>query len=355
MNNNLTITNQNSHLPAGSNIVDMDEESGNMNAMVAIESSKAIQEVQASLIIAKRFPRDEMSAYNKVMNACKRPGLAEVSTYTYSRGGTEISGASIRLAEAIAQYWGNIGFGWEEIERKNGKSTIKAYCWDKETNTVREQIFSVNHLISTKKGNKVLTDERDIYENNANMAARRMRSCILALIPGDVVEAAVAQCEETLKIKTDITPDRIKKMLETFAKYDVTQAMIEKRIQRNISALTPAQFVDLGKIANSMKDGMSVAKDWFEFEAVAIADNSATPQAQATVAKEAQQAPQPTANEEPKNAEEQLESFKGKNKKASNKVEKEEVAEESKTDFMKHLENDNSVKDKDDSFPGDRP
>ena len=300
------------------NYISLDETQGNQNAMIAVESSKAVQEVQASLVIAKRFPRDEAKAYDKIMNACKRTGLAEASTYTYARGGTNITGASIRLAEAVAQYWGNIEFGWVEIERSIGKSKIKAYCWDKESNTNRIQVFDVSHKVGTKKGEKILTDERDIYENNANMAARRMRACILALIPSDVVEDAIAQCDETLKIKTDITPERIKKMLETFKNYDVTQSMIEKRIQRNISALTPAQFVDLGKIANSIKDGMSEAKDWFEFEVV----STATVAENATVVKNEE-----VKNENPKNAEEQLNNFKEKNKKSSNKTEKDEVNE----------------------------
>lgn len=251
-----------------SNVAVLDEAQHQNSGMIAVESSKGVQEVQASLIIAKRFPRDEIASQRKIINACQRPGLAEVATYTYSRGGSDITGPSIRLAEACAQYWGNIDFGWRELERKVGTSIVQAYCWDKETNTRREMTFDVKHIRDTKQGGKILKDERDIYENNANMAARRMRACILAMIPGDIIEDAVAQCETTLKTKIDLTPERKANMLKGFAAHGVTKAMIEARIQRLVDAITPAQFLALGKIANSLKDGMSTPQDWFDFSLV---------------------------------------------------------------------------------------
>jgi hypothetical protein len=289
------------------NIVTLDEAQHQNQSMVAVEQSRAVQTVQASLIIAKRFPRDEIAALKKIMNACMRPGLAEVATYSYPRGGANVTGPSIRLAEALAQYWGNIEFGWKEIDRKPGESTLQAYCWDKETNVQREQTFAVKHVRDTKGGGKVLTDEREIYENNANMAARRMRACILAMIPGDVIEDAVTQCEQTLKTKIDVTPERCAAMLKGFATYGVNKKMIEARIGRNFESITPAQFFSLGKIANSLKEGMSEPKDWFDFSLVED-DGKKKP------AGAAKPTATPTAEDENKS---QLENFKEKNKKST--------------------------------------
>lgn len=128
--------------------------------------------------------------------------------------------------------------------------------------------FDVPHIRDTKQGGKVLKDERDIYENNANMAARRMRACILAMLPGDIVEEAVAQCDLTLKTKIDLTPERRANMLKAFESMGVTKAMIEVRIQRNFDAITPAQFFGLGKIANSIKEGLAKPEDMFDFALV---------------------------------------------------------------------------------------
>lgn len=271
----------NTNQKTGGEIIDLrdmnTERPESSGSLVAVEQSRAVQEVQAALVIAKKFPRDERGAYDKIMNACQRPSLANASIYSYARGGSEITGPSIRLAEALAQYWGNIESGWRELERKAGVSTVQAYAWDMQTNTRKSLVFEVKHIRNTKKQSYVLTDERDIYENMANNASRRLRACILSLIPADVIEDAVDQCEETMKIKEQPTPERIKAMVEFFASYGVSKEAIEKRIQRNIESITAAQLVSLRKIVNSIKDGMSKPEDWFEFD---VAAKSEAPSAQ---------------------------------------------------------------------------
>ena len=130
--------------------------------------SRQAQEVQAAMVVAKRFPRDEIEANNRILNACKRKSLAERAIYEYPRGGENVTGPSIRLAEVMAQNWGNLDFGITELEQKNGESTVMAYCWDLETNTRQTKIFTVPHIRYTKKGSVALTDPRDIYEMVAN-------------------------------------------------------------------------------------------------------------------------------------------------------------------------------------------
>jgi hypothetical protein len=227
-------------------------------------AQREIAEVQASMTIAKRFPRNQAQALDRIIISCQRPTLAESALYSYARGGTEITGPSIRLAEAIAQQWGNLDFGIRELEQRNGESTVEAYAWDLETNTRQKKIFQVRHKRYTKKGTYDLTDPRDIYELVANQGARRLRACILGIIPGDVVEEAVNQCEKTLKAKADISPEAISKMVKAFEGFQVSKEQIEARIQRKLESITAAQVVALRKIYNSMKDGMSKTGDWFE-------------------------------------------------------------------------------------------
>lgn len=245
------------------------EKRENISTTTDVEGQRAIAEVQAAVVMAKRFPRDQKRAYDKIMLACQRMSLAESAIYSYARGGTDIAGPSIRLAEAIAQAWGNLQFGIRELEQRNGESTVEAYAWDIESNTRQVKIFQVVHKRHTKKGSYDLTDPRDIYETVANNGARRLRACILGLIPGDIVDAAVAQCEATLTAKADTSPEATKKLVEAFKVLGVTKEQIEKRIQRTLNAITPAQIVGMRKIYNSLKDGMSSPADWFESTAPA--------------------------------------------------------------------------------------
>lgn len=233
-------------------------------AVAQSDQQRAIAEVQAAMVIARMNPRDPIAAMDRILNACTRPTLANAAVYQYSRGGSDVSGPSIRLAEAMAQQWGNFQFGIRELEQRNGESTVQAFAWDVETNTRREVTFQVPHVRHTRAGQKRLEDPRDIYEMVANQGSRRLRACILAVIPGDVTEAAVAQCETTMKAKADTSPDAVKKMVDAFAPFGVTREQIEKRIQRHLDAVQPAQIVALKKVYASLRDGMSVAADWFD-------------------------------------------------------------------------------------------
>jgi len=235
-------------------------------ALVEVEQQRAIAETQAAMVVAKRFPRDHIAAMDRIKNTCTRVALAEAALYQYARGGSDITGPSIRLAEAIAQNWGNIQIGIREDDQKDGNSTVEAFAWDIETNVRQVKIFQVPHKRFTRKGTYNLEDPRDIYETVANQGARRLRPCILGVIPGDVVEMAVKQCDKTLKTSVQVTPEVIQKVKEQFAKYQITVAQIEKRIQRRIDSITPAQLVNLGKVYNSLEDGMSNVSDWFEPE-----------------------------------------------------------------------------------------
>ena len=233
-------------------------------SVIDIESNRAIAEVQAMVLMAKKFPRNTVLATDRILNECQRPGLAEAALYSYSRGGTEITGPSIRLAEVLARNWGNLDAGVKEISRSNGQSEMMSYCTDFETNYRQSKIFTVAHERSTKKGTYRVEDSRDVYEILANQASRRLRAAILAVIPGDVVEAAVSQCEQTLKAKADTSPDALKKLVEAFEPFKVSKEQIEKRIQRRLDTITAAQLIQLRKIYNSLKDGMSGPGDWFE-------------------------------------------------------------------------------------------
>lgn len=235
-------------------------------ATASTESSRAVAEVQAALMIARMNPRDQRVAMDRILNACCRSSLAESAVYTYSRGGSEISGPSIRLAEAVAQQWGNIQFGIRELSNAGGKSEVQAFAWDVETNTRREVTFAVPHIRYTRSGGRKLEDPRDIYELVANQGARRLRACILAVVPGDVIEAAVQQCQVTLKQHADVSPEGIKALIDAFEPFEVSKAQIEKFCQCRAEAIRPAQVVRLRKIYTSLRDGMATVTDFFEPE-----------------------------------------------------------------------------------------
>jgi len=229
-------------------------------------SSREMEEVKGQIFMAKQFPRNIFDAEKRILDNCKRPALAEQAVYSYPRGGAKVEGPSIRLAEVLAQNWGNLSFGVKELEQRAGESVAMAYCWDLETNVRQEKIFTVPHSRKAKGKIQKLDDPRDIYELVANQGARRVRACVLSIIPGDIVDKAVEECNKTLSGQNKSPlKDRVGNALAAFKdNHRVTQAMIETRFGYNVDSFTERDYLDLIKIFNSIKDGMSKVEDWFE-------------------------------------------------------------------------------------------
>lgn len=228
--------------------------------------SRQAQEVQMAMYVAKNFPRDTYNAFQRIMKECERKLVAENAVYQYPKGGQKVQGPSIRLAEVIARNWGNIDYGIIELDQKDGESSMMAYAWDLETNTRQTKIFTVKHERKAKGKTNKLTDSRDVYELTANMGTRRMRACILGIIPGDIVDAAVQKCNDTLvNGQKEPLEDRLRNALDAFKKdFGVTKEMIENSFQINIDSFTEHDFVKLGRIYTSIRDGVGKKEDFFD-------------------------------------------------------------------------------------------
>jgi hypothetical protein len=236
---------------------------------IQVAQSKEAQQIQAQLVVAKKFPRDQHASFQRIIEACKRRGLAEEASYLYSRGGTQITGASIRLLEVVAQQWGNFRSGIIELDNENGESRVEVFAWDLETNAYDSKTFSVKHERHTREGVVKLTDARDQYEHVANFAARRKRACMEAVIPRDVIDSALEQCDATLRSgHTEPIVDRVRKMVTAFADFGVTPEMIERRLQHKLDAVIEQEMVLLRKIYTSLKDGMGKREDYFDMNPI---------------------------------------------------------------------------------------
>ncbi len=231
---------------------------------VAIESQRAVAEVQGKLTIAKSFPRNEQESFTEVIQACQRWTFADQAMYSFPRGDQSVTGPSIRMAEELARCWGNIEYGTRELSRRDGESEMEAYAWDQQKNITRSIRFTVRHLRDKKGGAVPLTDERDIYELTANMAGRRVRACLLNILPADYVDGAIEECKKTLKDGgTELLVDRVRKALIVFASAGVTNEMIEKHFGKKTSEFFPDDLSELTNIRNSIRDGLKSVSDWF--------------------------------------------------------------------------------------------
>ena len=239
----------------GSNV---SQHGGNVGA-VAIEQERAIAEAQGQLILAKRFPRDLNAASLELKQSCRIKALADVAFYSVPRGGSRVSGPSIRLAEEIARCYGNFEYGHRELSRNHEKSEVEVYAWDKEKNNRSVRQITVMHTLDTKDGQRPLRDQKDIDDKIANVASKQVRGRILALLPKWMVEEAVQECRKTAAGNNDEPLEaRVRKMVDSFGKFGVKPAQLAEYLGKPIEDANADDFADMLGVFNSIRDGAKI-------------------------------------------------------------------------------------------------
>jgi hypothetical protein len=231
-----------------------------------VEQSRAITEVQAAVVVAQSHPRDKARALNEALESCRTREVAEGAFFKFNRGGGSVAGETIHLARELARCWGNIDYKISELNRDDeaGSSEMLAVAWDLETNARSSLTFIVPHLRDKKGGAVRLTDVRDIYENNANMGARRLRECIFAVLPPYLVKSAADECRNTLERGESEEPItvRISKLLSAFAQIGIDKARIEAKLGP-VSQFTPVDLANVRIAYQSIRRGEIMAEEEF--------------------------------------------------------------------------------------------
>lgn len=231
-----------------------------------VEQSRAIAEVQAAVVVAQNRPRSAAAAMQEMREVCRIPALADRAFFRFNRGGGNVTGETVHLARELARIWGNITFGIAEMARDDvkGQSEMLAFAWDLQTNARSQTTFIVPHVRDTKQGPKAMTDMRDIYENNANMGARRLREMIFAVLPVWFREEAADLCRDTLEHgggKPMV--QRIADCLAALESIGVTRAQIEAKIGCSADAMLPEHVASLGVVFKSIRRGEATKADEF--------------------------------------------------------------------------------------------
>lgn len=223
-----------------------------------IEQSRAVAEVQAMVVVAQNCPRDEALAIHKMREACGRIALAEMAFFKFPRGGSTVQGPSVHLARELARCWGNINYGVSELDRDDlaGKSEMIAYAWDVQTNARSATNFIVPHKRDKKGGAEALVDMRDIYENNANNAARRLREMIFSVLPKWFVEEAKGLCRATLEKGEGDKPltTRIADAIAALEKLGISRERVEAKVGAKSAAWTPVDIANLSVAWKSIRN-----------------------------------------------------------------------------------------------------
>lgn len=230
-----------------------------------IEQARAQAEVLAAMEAAKRWPRDEDLAEEKMRRACARPQVAEKAFWAFPRAGEQLTGATIHLATTLAGIWGNVQYGVVELERNaaRGESQMLAVAWELETNTRATTTFLVPHARDSKRGRTDLTDLRDVYENNANQGARRVREMVFKILPDWYVETAEDICRATLERSDKPIEQQRAGIAKAFEELGVATEQLVAKIGRDWDQTTPGDLAILRIVGKSIRRGETTVREQF--------------------------------------------------------------------------------------------
>ncbi len=239
-----------------------------MGQATAVEQSRAIAEVQAAVVVAQQTPRDVQASLTAMRESCQQPALANRAFFRYSRGGSLITGPSVHLARELARCWGNMQYGLHEMRRDDraGESEMQAFAWDVQTNTRNASTFIVPHRRAGKDA-VLLTDTRDIYENNANNGARRVREAIFAVLPPWLVEEAKAICMSTIENGGGKPlAQRVADATKWFEAKGVRVSQLEEKVGAKVADWSGVEIAQLEVISRSLSQGETTVADEFPKE-----------------------------------------------------------------------------------------
>lgn len=261
----------------------------------AISAAAAARaEVESRFIVAMQRPRDLLSVHARIVRECRRTGFAEVARYKLPRGGKTIEGASIRFAEAAARNMGNLDIRTMVISDTETRQIVKAIVTDLETNATYSDDLVIEKFVErsfVKEGQRVLGErinsagkkaylvdatEADIRTKRAAEISKAIRTLILRVVPGDIVDDAMDQVVKTLRKNAEEDPDREKKrILGAFLDIGIKPEQLAEYLGHPIDSATSTELVDLVAIGRSLKEGQTTWEALVSDRAAKLAEDRA--------------------------------------------------------------------------------
>jgi hypothetical protein len=281
------------------------ERQGDLSVRAMAKQAEA--QIQARYVMAMQNRRDIMVARAALLKDCDRPFFARKAIYKKPIG-KGIEGPSIRLAESAARAMTNILTDVSAIYDDDKKRIVRVIASDLEANVTYTKDVTVNKTIERLKptaGRRIISQrvnsqgqptylieatDDEILDREGALSSKAMRTCLLRLIPADLLEEAIQRCYETQAKKDAEDPDGARKdMVDAFGELGITVEQLGEYLGHPITQTDPKEIKGLRGIYNAIKDGEAT---WAE----AIASKEQAPKPTDPAAPPAQTVVTPSAN-----------------------------------------------------------
>ncbi len=253
--------------------------------------------VKARFYLARQFPRNIHDVRSKLLEAFKRPILAEGALYSKPIGNKRVEGLSIRFAEEGARAMGNLTVDTMLVSDDDEKRVYIVTGTDLEslfsipvtvvvTKEVERSSIKADSIVIRKRTNSqgnptyVLraTSEDDYRSKEQALLQKARRDVILFLIPGDIKEECEAKIRETTRNRDAEDPQgATNRIADSFYNIGVSVAELEKFLGHSITKTSDAERQALRTAYTAIKEGEAT---WADIVATRLNTNTGADEAQ---------------------------------------------------------------------------
>jgi hypothetical protein len=180
----------------------------------------------------------------------------------------EIRGASIRLAEIMANAWGNIHAGTRIIENDGRHITAEGIAWDLENNVKISMQNKISIRFGEKDGKGGYTANNDMQTVLSNAAsAKALRNAIFKVVPKALVDR-ILQKAMTFAVGDQKTINtKVNEIVDKLVKMGINKELILEYYEcKSIGDITPDIFRQLIGVGTAIKEGHIKVDEVFKSE-----------------------------------------------------------------------------------------
>ena len=227
-------------------------------AMVEAEAAALIDKQIAT---AKAYPRS-ITKFMADLKTCSTPNKRVASSMFYKlpRGGKQIMGASVRLAEVAAQCFTNLRVQAQIVDENDTEVVARGMSHDVENNVAWS--VEVHRRCTGKDGRKYNDDMMTLVKNVAVSIAKRQ--AVFAAIPKAYIDDAYEECMSVALADGRTIEDRRRDMVLRFSELKITEQQICKAVGvLGLQDVGEFQIRDLIGIYSAIKNGEQVIEDYY--------------------------------------------------------------------------------------------
>jgi hypothetical protein len=246
-------------------------------------AAAAIAKIQATVLLARRFPRDEVKVRKRLIELVKDPELADLGEgkprwfYTFPRGKAEVGGPSAPLAREIMRESTNMESTLRIFPDVGKVRHIEVEVWDPEING-RARMQDTFRMVVERKDKRtgkttvrdISGNERELRELTNKRGAILERVCIFKLRPVALVEKVYKEARRAFKASQSKKPlpERRRILAEGFEqKLGIYKDMLDTYCVENFGHgygdTTSEELIELGGVGTAIRDNASKRDEYF--------------------------------------------------------------------------------------------